>query len=134
MAGNGSSWAESNEDYLRRHGLDVYVRDCWRGVVAAASSVPTTSPAAVPPRLALARYFATVLTGTNVVGREYAYVVATRRNRLAFLRQLQRALWDVHRDNYVTQGDFLFLGAHAAYAVFCGGIFFRLVVRDVRET
>jgi hypothetical protein len=110
-ASSSSSWVESNEEYLQRHGLDVYVRDAWRSVVAASSSVPSTSAAAVPPRLVLARYFACVLGGTNVVGREYAYVIATRRNRLAFLRQLQRALWDVHRDSHVTQGDFLFLGA-----------------------
>jgi len=92
---------ESNEEYLARHGLDVYIKDCWR--LAVASNDPK-------PRNVIAIYFANVLNGSNVVGREYAYVWSTRRNRIYFLRHVFHTLWDAYRDTLVTVGDLTFLG------------------------
>lgn len=91
---------ETADSYLQKHELSYYMKDCWKQML----TVETPSP-----RLAMAHYFTTLQDGTNIVGREFAYVSATHRNRLAFIRRIHYTFWATYQDVDLTIRDFCYL-------------------------
>ena len=76
----------SNEEYMRRHDLEMYL-------VEALKHVSRTAGVVAPNRHieAAAEYFQAVATARHVVGRDFAFVQSTGRNRMAFLVSVERA-------------------------------------------
>jgi hypothetical protein len=73
-------FAMSAEDYLRQTGLDVYLSDCVTEIL---------NDRHEQPLLAIQQYFAKIVNGANIHGREFKFIDATSRNRLSFIRSFE---------------------------------------------
>ncbi|CAM9738525.1 unnamed protein product [Ectocarpus fasciculatus] len=82
------------QDFLENPELKVYVEDALRLVLAARPEKPLDL---------IHDYLESVLSQDNVVGREYAYVNATTRNRWAFVRAVHEMF--VEPSNGATAGS-----------------------------
>ena len=71
----------SAEAYLSQHGVDVFLRDAVQQILNKRGDQPL---------LMMSQYFGEVASNKHVSGREFAFVDACARNRLAFVRLFQR--------------------------------------------
>ena len=85
--------AMSSAEYLDAHDLPLYLVEALKHVHRVSSGAGAD---ASPNRHieAAAEYFQAVATGRHVVGRDFAFVQATQRNRHAFLLAFERAFAD----------------------------------------
>ena len=70
-------FALSAEDYLRQSGLDIYLQDVVHTILNERHEQPL---------LNIHQYFSKVVDSQQNQGREFDFVDATSRNRLAFVR------------------------------------------------
>lgn len=71
----------SAEEYLSMHGVDVFLRDVVNQILDARVDQPL---------MMVSKYFSRVSSLNHVSGREFEFVDACPRNRLAFMRLFQR--------------------------------------------
>ena len=69
----------SPQHYIEKYQLHLYVKDAVRLLLGRRDERPIPT---------VYKYFKSIITGSNVHSREYAYVYATQRNRLAFILHL----------------------------------------------
>eukprot|EP00762_Andalucia_godoyi_P003098 ANDGO_01126.mRNA.1 variant len=96
------------EEYLEEHAVSFYMEDAISLILAFRVSNAVEF---------LSDYFSAVSNGTNVFHREFAYVSATRRNRVAFLAMFEHSFLLDEREeegSKLAKSDFLASGVTAA--------------------
>ncbi|OQS01057.1 protein kinase [Achlya hypogyna] len=105
----------SGSEYLERTCVKAYLDDALKGLLAERPENPTKY---------LAKYFARVVTGAHVDGRNFEFVDLNVRNRLAFVSLVEASLSNVDDKYEMTIDDF-----HQLVAIICPGLPRMLLVQ-----
>ena len=98
LDGDGSVKKDlSPEDYVEKHQLHLYVKDAVKLVLGRRDERPITT---------VYEYFKSIINGDNVCSREYAYISATQRNRLAFISHLGNCYPHLSDSESLTPDDY----------------------------
>ena len=87
----------SPQHYIEKYQLHLYVKDAVRLLLGRRDERPIPT---------VYKYFKSIVTGNNVHSREYAYVYATQRNRLAFILQLDECYPHLSDSERLTPNDY----------------------------
>ena len=87
----------SPQHYIEKYQLHLYVKDAVRLLLGRRDERPIPT---------VYEYFKSIITGSNVHCREYAYVYATQRNRLAFILHLDECYPHLSDSERLTPNDY----------------------------
>ena len=87
----------SPEEYIEKYQLHLYIKDTVKLVLGRRDERPITT---------VYEYFKGIMNGENVLSREYAYISATQRNRLAFIFHIGNCYPHLSDSESLTPNDY----------------------------